>query len=275
MMISGGGGYRGPKEVSYLFIDGGYLRKAAHKMAEVVFLCDEIPIDFRALSANHTKAFYYDCCSPKKNNESKEGYDLRIAGEKTFFNSIRYLNGYHVFEGVTTGRPGRPRQKQVDVKIAVDMLMHSFRGNMHRATLLTGDMDFKPLVDALVQDGMYVTLWYEESSTSKELIYAADARRPMTVTAMYNYSMPVFKEKYSIPRQLISADKNIDKFTLEETGHGPNGESVELYKSSDEYLIIHPYAEDRSKHFHSYYFDHKFLLRFFDFEFFKVQWQDA
>ena len=38
------------------------------------------------------------------------------------------------------------------------MLSHAHRKNMHKTTLLTGDLDFKPLVDALVQDGMFVTL---------------------------------------------------------------------------------------------------------------------
>ena len=36
--------------------------------------------------------------------------------------------------------------------IAVDMLTHPFDRNMERATLLAGDLDFKPLLDALVNN---------------------------------------------------------------------------------------------------------------------------
>jgi uncharacterized LabA/DUF88 family protein len=52
---------------------------------------------------------------------------------------------------------------------------------MHQATLLTGDNDFKPLIDALVQDGLFVTLMYPPDETSRELMQAADARTPWTI----------------------------------------------------------------------------------------------
>jgi uncharacterized LabA/DUF88 family protein len=39
------------------------------------------------------------------------------------------------------------QHKKADVMIAVDMLTHPFRHNMHQTTLLTGDNDFKPLID--------------------------------------------------------------------------------------------------------------------------------
>jgi hypothetical protein len=70
--------------------------------------------------------------------------------------------------------------------IAVEMLTHSFRRNMHEATLLTGDLDFKPLIDALVQEGMFVTLWYPPGTTSKELIAAADRSQRLSVASVYD-----------------------------------------------------------------------------------------
>ncbi|MBD2254416.1 NYN domain-containing protein [Nostoc parmelioides] len=51
-----------------------------------------------------------------------------------------------------TGK-AKKEQKEIDIMIAVDMLTHSFQKNMDEATLLAGDLDFKPLIDALVLNG--------------------------------------------------------------------------------------------------------------------------
>jgi hypothetical protein len=53
--------------------------------------------------------------------------------------------------------------------LTVDILTHTFRRNMDAATLLTGYVDFKPLIDTSVQNAMYVTLWYPPEETSCEL----------------------------------------------------------------------------------------------------------
>ena len=171
-----GSQYTGPKEIEYLFIDGSYLSATIGKLSKEFYSGRTIPIDFQKLAGGHTKSFYYDCIKPRRKKESEKDFLKREEDQQEQFNAIRMINGYHVYEGVTKGKVGQQRQKQVDVKIAVDMLSHSHRRNMHKATLLTGDLDFKPLVEALIDDGMYVTLWYDPSSTSKELMYTVDAR---------------------------------------------------------------------------------------------------
>ena len=85
--------------------------------------------------------------------------------------------------------------------LTVDMLTHSFRKNMGRATLLTGDNDFKPLIDALVQDGMLVNLWYPPDETSRELIDAADARTPLTMLALHDLLLDESKARFTIPNR--------------------------------------------------------------------------
>lgn len=191
--------YQGPREIEYLFIDGGYLRKSAEEVALNIFQVDNIPIDFSLLGRGYTKSFYYDCVRPQRSGESDAEYKVAVEIQEREFNAIRYLRGFHVFQGTVKGRIGRTRQKQVDVRIAVDMLMHSHRKNMHKATLLTGDLDFKPLVDALVQDGMYVTLWHEPRSASKELVYAADELKYLSAKEIYQFCSKEFKEQFKIP----------------------------------------------------------------------------
>lgn len=138
MIISRGGRYTGPKEVKYLFIDGGYLRKVIESISKRYFDGELIDISFEKISTGFTKTFYYDCPAPKKRNETDEEYQEKLKKQKMFFNKIRNQRGYHVFEGVVTGEPGKTRQKQIDVKIAVDMLVHTIRGNMHQLHLLRG-----------------------------------------------------------------------------------------------------------------------------------------
>jgi uncharacterized LabA/DUF88 family protein len=83
--------------------------------------------------------------------------------------------------------------------IAVDMLTHAFRRNMQQATLLTGDLDFKPLLDALVNDGMFVTLWFPPNKTNRSLISSADERHQLDVQCIYSSLKPKSKRLFSLP----------------------------------------------------------------------------
>jgi uncharacterized LabA/DUF88 family protein len=49
------------------------------------------------------------------------------------------------------------------------MLRHGFDGNMEKAVLLAGDLDFRPIVEALVRRGVFVEVWYEKNSAAQEL----------------------------------------------------------------------------------------------------------
>lgn len=48
----------------------------------------------------------------------------------------------------------------VDVHLAVDALLMASRGLFSAATLMTSDLDFRPLINALVEMGIDVTLQY-------------------------------------------------------------------------------------------------------------------
>jgi NYN domain len=123
------------------------------------------------------------------------------------FKRLRSTDGVHVYEGDVRKRrhKGGLEQKMVDVMLAVDMLTHSFRRNMQRATLLTGDQDFKPLVDALVQQGMYVTLWYPRGETNSELMDAADRRKPIMLKELASLLTPESRKRFPLPSdELIS-----------------------------------------------------------------------
>lgn len=231
------------KEIKYLFIDGAYFRKVLERFSRTFFDGKTIPIDYNnKIRSDFYKTFYYDCLSPKKNDETEKKYKARIRPQEEFFDSLRMLNGFHVYEGTTAGEGGKIRQKKVDTMIAVDMLTHSFRGNMDKATLLTGDLDFKPLIDALIQQGMYITLWYHPLSTSKELFHAADSRIEFNLSSIFDLASDDFRKNNQVfPRDDELDKKDINGCSLVKKGK-INLESelgIEIYKHESGYRAIY------------------------------------
>jgi len=272
MIISGGGRYTGPKEVKYLFIDGGYLRKVIEGISKRYFDGELIDISFERISTGFTKTFYYDCPAPKKRNETDEEYQEKLKKQKIFFNKIRNQRGYHVFEGVVTGEPGKTRQKQIDVKIAVDMLVHTIRGNMHQATFIAGDQDFKPLIEALVQEGMYITIWCETKHTSPELIYSADDRQYLNIQTLYDAFPQKIKDKFPLP-SFYQGLKDTEDYKLIKKGKNDKGDWIELYQKDSHYLFVYE-SPTPDQAIHVKYANLDFLFKYIeDVRFFKCKWE--
>src|SRR6266702_626774 len=132
MPTSSGAPYMGPAKISYLFIDGGYLREEVIEQVSRDFCSGAaLPVSFKSVSAGFRKCFYYDCAAPRRRNEPDEDYRRRCDMQQEEFRRLRMIDGWHVFEGVLAGSGSEARQKQVDIQIAVDMLTHSYRKNMH------------------------------------------------------------------------------------------------------------------------------------------------
>lgn len=206
MMGMSGGIYTGPKEVHYLFIDGEQLRRTAEGVGQEWF-GKAIDIDYRALQGHCQKAFYYDCLPAKPFGADEAEHTTKINGKLSFFNQLRSLPGWHVSEGIARHRKkSRQEQKEVDILIAVDMLTHTHRKNMHRLTFVSGDQDFAPLLEAVVRDGMYVELLYPEGHTSQDLMHFADLARPMDVDFMYSVSTEAFKRDNGLPTRSGESD---------------------------------------------------------------------
>jgi uncharacterized LabA/DUF88 family protein len=185
------------------------------------------------------KVFYYDALPSKHGAESQQAYDARLEAAKNLHDKIGALDRFHVYEGDTRRSPSlrRQEQKKVDVMITVDMLTHAFRRNMQHCTLLTGDLDFKPLIDALVSDGMTVTLWYPPKRTSRELIAAADQRRQLDVRSLYDSLRAASKQLFTLPDAGQAPDRGdiavIDRWTVD-------GDEFRLVKDEGTFVIIGP-----------------------------------
>lgn len=191
------------RDVRYLFIDGAYLDEVVRAFGRKFWDIEDLPIDFRAISPTGAfqKCFYYNCPPPQARDESESDWELRVRPYFERMQAIGELAGFHVFEGITKRHRKRgPTQKEVDVQIAVDLLTNSFKGNMEFATLLAGDQDFRPVVEAVVREGMYITLWTEKSSSSQRLRAAADARQYLEWHQLDNFITKDFVRPYVLPR---------------------------------------------------------------------------
>ena len=129
--------------------------------------------------------------------------------------------------------------------LTVDMLTHSFRKNMHQATLLTGDNDFKPLIDALVQDGMFITLWYPANETSAELMQAADNRRRLDMRGLHALLTPSSQEKFAIP-QLKNFERSVNPG--DEIGTWIDEKRCGLYFNGTKYVVTRTHDPNNCLH---------------------------
>lgn len=267
-------GPSGRSPTQYLFVDGAYLRSVLERKATRFFGGEAIEVDYHSLFVSgFNKRFYYDCLPPKKNNETRQDYDARIAPAIEHYNALRALDGFHVFLGTTASEGTKARQKGVDIMIAVHMLTHSFRGNMDKATLLTGDLDFKPLIEALVQDGMDVTLWFEPCSTSKELVYAADSQRELSITSLLPHTTPQFRQRHPVPNIWNQPGRKLDDFVLVQSGETSTGLHVDLFQGTGQFLLIVPDNSNVGNNLHIQHNDRSFIEKLMDERQATITWQ--
>jgi uncharacterized LabA/DUF88 family protein len=224
-------------ECRYLFIDGAYLSNVVNIKSSEYFNNELKYLDMIYLCNQYRKIFYYDCLPTKKESGDNSEYEEK----HNYLNSLRLFKRFHVYEGTISGEGKRRRQKQVDILIAVHMLTHTFNKNMTEVTLLAGDLDFKPLVDALVQEGMYVCLLCDKTSASKNLMYSADVVNEIDVGWIYNYSPKEIKKNHKIPSATETGPLNKANFNKIRTGVNQEGVKFDWYFGNERNIIEYPY----------------------------------
>lgn len=230
--------YRGIEEVSYMFIDGNYFY---HVLKDVIvgFLGSEtmLKLNLPQLTYNFTKVFYYDTIPAKKKSQTEEEFNKLKLEKELFFDELRHLDGYHVYEGITRIRRKRQMQKGVDTMISIDMLRHTFRKNMHKAALIAGDLDFLPLLDALVMEGMFTTLWYSSNSISTDLLNSTDSVKRIKIAQVHQLLSKEDKLRFPIPKMLTTKINIDEKDELIKSGSINNFE-IDIYKVGENYKAI-------------------------------------
>lgn len=186
----------------YAFIDGGYLRTRFWNTMEAAFGPDDIPdIDFEWLKKylKAIRVFFYDARKEKDGTEAtppKQEWIQRQLSRLIEFDDYRLRLGAHS----RSNKPKQPAgQKEVDVLLAVDLLSHSFAGNMREAIVLTGDLDFRPAFEEVVRHGTRLSLHYDEASVSPDLLSVAHRRKKMSFQTYYQWTTDQFKASHPLP----------------------------------------------------------------------------
>ncbi|MFC3068429.1 NYN domain-containing protein [Phenylobacterium soli] len=186
-----------PNRPAYMFVDGACLQEmiqaASERYLEPGFVFE---IDYRALRGTHAKVYYYDAI-PRSGADAS---DEQIEAKAQELGLIGRQDGYHVRSGEAVRRKKAWTQKMVDVQLAVDMMSLAARGMYSSATLITGDLDFKPLVDALVDLGLDITLIYPAGHTNNDLIAAADRAVEANVDWFFACATQRFLKAYPSPQ---------------------------------------------------------------------------
>jgi uncharacterized LabA/DUF88 family protein len=186
---------------TYVFIDGEYLRQRhSHAMHGFFGVDGELELSPIMREAHASRAYFYDAIDyARRDAETDQEWEARVLSLERFFTYVRSLSGFHVRPGsVRQGK--RRQQKEVDVLLTVDMLTHGFNGTMDKAVLIAGDVDFRPVVEALVGHGVFVDVWYHQSSFAQELPGAADYGHSISFRQLYGWTTKSFQKSHRIPR---------------------------------------------------------------------------
>jgi uncharacterized LabA/DUF88 family protein len=213
-----------PLEPVYLFIDAEHLRSYYTEFARAWF-GNEGQMNFQQLKnqAGAIRLFYYDSLDDRqRRDESSEEFQRRVEARKAEHAAVRAVEGAHVRLGTVTGERRR-QQKQVDILLAVDMMNHAVRQNMKTAVLITGDQDFKPVVDSLVLLGTFVRLWGAAKHTSPALIDAADSHRLFSFRDYYQFSAEEVRTGKQLPNERTSANYIGGTYTGDLVANGKAG----------------------------------------------------
>jgi uncharacterized LabA/DUF88 family protein len=229
-------------------------------------------IDFSALieRTGAIKSFYYDC-----QDENKLPDD--------YFSGISKVSGSHVRYGTLKGESNKrkgAKQKEVDILLAVDMMNHAIRRNMGEAILLAGDMDFLPVVEALVDMGCFVKVMADKKRPSQELIDAADEFQWITFEHYYSWSSQRIQSS-KIPAPGRTGLPPVEQgFTLQKRGKCA-GQEVELYYMKGHgaalptYYVFHP-SHSRFSHEPGFHYQHPDIERlelYFKLQFGGIEWE--
>ena len=195
--------------VSYLFVDGECLNCTLKKRQDRYFGNAKPLLDWKRVRMGHRKIFYYDAISVQKQGEDDNTYSTRVAPNGRNWRASKGT-GFHVRTGEARHRRGRGNeQKMVDVQLAVDALLMASRGLFSACTLLTGDLDFKPLITALVEMEFDVQLLYPKDETNDDLKAAADRADALTVGVCRSWFSDSFSQKALLPEAVFNYQSGV------------------------------------------------------------------
>lgn len=130
------------KQKIFLFIDGSNLYSSQYELFGPDYYLDFslfIKSLTNSLKESFARIYFYASYSPKsKSPTAKEKNYLK--NEALFYQSVKKTKNVIFFKGYRSKASGK--EKEVDVKLAVDMVDFAHRNKFDKVYLLSGDADF-------------------------------------------------------------------------------------------------------------------------------------
>jgi uncharacterized LabA/DUF88 family protein len=164
-----------------VFIDNAYLFAVRRDEFQ------STPIDYLALSNRismgyqRLRTYVYDAW-PYQGSPPTQHQSNLLGGMQSFVRAVERFPSFEIRMGKQRPRGTEYVQKGVDVLVAVDMMRLALKQQIQKAVLIAGDADYVPVVNAIKDEGVSVTLYHSEikSNYSAELWQACDERHPIT-----------------------------------------------------------------------------------------------
>jgi uncharacterized LabA/DUF88 family protein len=179
------------RRMDNLYVDGGGLDAAIDDLRRSLGVAT-VEFDYLKLGQRFgaARTLYYDAWPGLSDQVTDEAIQSARDKKGAFFEKIASLDGVHVRTGTTRwerkgpDKKWKPNQKAVDVLLAVDVTRDALLGNIDRALILTSDLDFYPVFEALLQSQVRSTLIFRPGHTKRDLIEVADSTIPLRALSL-------------------------------------------------------------------------------------------
>lgn len=146
------------KDSTFLFIDGSNLYASQYSYFgphEFLNFPAFITAIETSLDVTFSKIYFYASYSPKPAKPTKKQVAY-LTNEGLFYRSVKSQENVIFFKGYRSRTSGK--EKEVDVKIAVDLVDMAWRKKYSQAYLMTGDADFLHALFAVEKQKKQVSL---------------------------------------------------------------------------------------------------------------------
>lgn len=154
-----------------LFIDGTNLYAAQYELFGADKYLD-FPEFIKAVEKNlgvkFSKIYFYASYSPQPKKLTKK-QKLYLKNEALFYRSVKKTRNTTFFRGYRSKTSGK--EKEVDVKLAVDIVDLAHRNKYDRLFLLSGDADFMHALVKAIRLGKKVSILALENRIPNRFIY--------------------------------------------------------------------------------------------------------
>ena len=156
---------------TYLFIDGTNLYAAQYELfgpKKYLDFSKFIKEVEKKIKTKFDKIYFYASYSPKSKRPTKKE-KLYLKNEALFYRSVRKTKNTIFFKGYRSKTSGK--EKEVDVKLAVDIVDFAHRNKYDKLFLFSGDADFMHALVKAVRLGKKVAILALENRIPNRFVY--------------------------------------------------------------------------------------------------------